>query len=516
MKRLIVCCDGTWNNPEQEDNGIAAPTNVVKIYNALAEQDANGIEQLKYYHPGVGGEDTGLLDSVLGGAFGIGIRRHLCSAYHWLGNNYEAGDEIYLFGFSRGAFTIRSLAGFLSNGLLNLKNTPSDESWLRVKTAFNKGYRVEGSSPEDWAKPDWVFFEPEKTPIHFVGVWDTVGSLGIPDDLEIINLFDDKAKWQFHNTSLGDNTLHARHAMAIDEVRSSFSITRWENAEQHGDAVEKWFPGVHCDVGGGYADCDLSNGALKWMMEQSKTFGLTFRPGIEAGIPVDPLGVLHNSYKGAFAKLRSRPRNIDVMVPANKRRFHESALKRQKVSPIEHPAYLPTNVLDVNESRTVDIFASERWNATTIYLEKGQKIVFSATGKWKDSKDSCDWKGTEGGKLTAGDMVRAFSSFIGKIENLFKMFSKNESTDFLWTKRVENMPWFVLVGAISNDGDSDTAVANDGSASPHQYVELPKHSEQSNALEVASPGYLYCFPNDAWSLYGNNRGSVQLTVTRIL
>lgn len=515
MKRLIVCCDGTWNNPQQEDNGIPAPTNVFKIYNAIAEQDAgNNVEQLKYYHPGVGGEESGLLDSVLGGAIGLGISRHICSAYHWLGSNYAEGDEIYLFGFSRGAFTARSLGGLLSRGLLDLTNVSPDESWPRVTRAYNQGYRIRDAILADWADPNWSFFnQRDKTPIHFIGVWDTVGALGVPDDLEMINFFDDKKNWQFHNTSLGDNVKHARHAMAMDEIRSSFSITRWNNAAQHDDAVELWFPGVHSDVGGGYSDVDLSNGGLQWMMEQSNNVGLSFRPEIQQTIKSNPLGVMHNSYKGVFARLRSRPRNIAAMTPDNFDQFHSSAIKRQEISPIEHPPYHPTRILELDESITVDVFADTRWNATHIYFPKGHKYIFSASGKWQDSKDSCDWKGTQDDKLTSGDVIRATSSFLGKFENIFSKLTKNQSTDFLGTKRVEHLNWFTLVGAIVNDAGADKAVKHDGSAVPHQYVELSAH--EVTPLKVNSPGYLYCFPNDVWTLYDNNHGSVQLTITRV-
>lgn len=513
MKRLIVCFDGTWNNPEQEDNGIAAPTNVVRLYNALADFGADDVEQLKYYHPGVGGEDTGIVDAILGGALGVGMSRHICSAYHWLANNYKDGDGIYLFGFSRGAFTARSLGGMLSKGLLDLGGVKSDEAWTRVNQAFEKGYRVSGSRVNSWAKPNWKFFnDRKKTPIHFIGVWDTVGALGIPDDLEIFNIFDDKKKWEFHDTTLGSNIAHARHAMAIDEVRSSFSITRWENAKQHKDACELWFPGVHSDVGGGYAECDLSNGALKWMMEESDKFGLEFRTGIVPSLKCNPSGVIHNSYKGAFAKLRSRPRNINAMTQRNKKLFHVSALDRQNSSPIEHPPYHPTKILNVGESVTIDIYAGTRWNATNVYLSMRHEFTFSAKGKWKDSRDSCDWMGTENDEFTAGDVVRAIGSFLGKFENIFEKFTKNPSTDFLGTKRVENFPWFTMVGAIANDSGSSTAVTNDGSAVPHQYVQLTAHTK--NHLKISKPGYLYCFPNDVWSLYGNNRGSIQLTIKR--
>jgi T6SS, Phospholipase effector Tle1-like, catalytic domain len=514
MKRLIVCCDGTWNNPEQEINGIAAPTNVVKIYNAIADYDTSDVKQLKYYHPGVGGENSGLIDSVLGGTIGLGISRHICSAYHWLGNNYEEGDEIYLFGFSRGAFTARSLGGFLSRGLLDLRDVPSDISWARVGKAYDEGYR-EDLAINKWAETDWTFFnQRDKTPIHFIGVWDTVGSLGVPDDLEIFNLFDNKKKWKFHNTAIGENIKHARHAMAMDEVRSCFSVTRWSNAAQHSDTIELWFPGVHSDIGGGYVECDLSNGALKWMMKESETVGLVFREGVKQTIKDNPLGVMHKSYKGVFAKLRSRPRNIPAMSPENNKLFHESARKRQQISPIEYPPYHPTRILAIGESVTVDVYANKRWNATNVYLAREQAFTFSATGKWLDSKDSCDWEGTQDDNLTTSDIIRAASSFLGKFEKTFQKLTNNYSTDFIGTKRVENIKWFTLVGAIANDSGSSAVVKNDGSAVPHQYVELPNH--KSTPLAISSPGYLYCFPNDVWSLYDNNHGSIQLSIKRVV
>ena len=512
MKRLIVCCDGTWNNPDQEDNGIPAPTNVFKMYNAITDRGPDQVEQVKYYHPGVGGEG-GILDSILGGAVGVGISRHICSAYHWLGSNYAEGDEIYLFGFSRGAFTARSLGGFLGRGLLDLRGLQPADSWSRVKVAYDQGYRSKDVQPADWADDSWQFFHQRAAPpIHFIGVWDTVGALGVPDDLEICNFFDDSTKWGFHDTNLGAHVKTARHAMAIDEIRSCFSITRWANAAQHQGARELWFPGVHSDVGGGYSDCELANGALLWMMDESGNRGLQFRDHIRETIKADPLGVMHNSYKGAFAKLRSRPRNIPAMVAQNKLQFHPSALERQKVSPLSYPAYHPTTILGPGASHSVDIFANTHWNFTGIYLEAGRSYTFSATGQWQDSKDTCDWQGTEDGNLTTGDIIRATSSFLGTFEGIFKKLSQNSATDFLGTKRVEGMNWFTMVGAIANDAGNGAAmtVANDGSPVPHQYVDLVGHEEVP--LTVADPGYLFCFPNDVWSLYGNNRGSVRLTI----
>lgn len=512
MKRLVVCCDGTWNTPDQEDNGIPAPTNVFKLYNAVAEHDFNHIKQLKYYHPGVGG-NGGIVDSILGGAVGVGISRNICSAYHWLGSNYAEDDEIYLFGFSRGAFTARSLGGFLGKGLLNLHGLPSADSWARVKTAYDKGYRIEKSKQEDWANETWKFFHNgNAAPIKFIGVWETVGALGVPDDLEILNFFDDPSKWRFHNTELGKHVLTARHAMSIDEIRSCFSPTRWTNADKHKDAVELWFPGVHSDVGGGYADCELSNGALLWMMAESNAKDLVFRDRIKETIKANPLGPMHNSYKGPFTKLRSRPRNIPAMAPDNEAMFHESALKRQEISPLAYPPYHTTIILAPKDSHSIDIFADNRWNYTGIYLEAGMSYTFAATGEWQDSKDTCDWHGTEDSKISAGDIIRAAGSALGTFEGVFEKLSKNSSTDFLATKRVESIRWFRMVGAITNDAGRSKGdeVTNDGSSFPHQYVDLTAH--ETTPLKITNPGYLYCFPNDVWSLYGNNHGSVRLTI----
>jgi hypothetical protein len=521
MKRLIVSFDGTWNSPEQEDNGIPAPTNVFKLHNAIADNASNGSAQLKYYHPGLGSKDDKEGSSVLGGTFGAGISRHICSAYHWLASTYEDGDEIFLFGFSRGAFTVRSLGGLLGGGLLDLRTlavTKPAEAWNQTHKIF-EWYRRRKKNDEElaanWATEkglDWVFFhQGAANPVRFLGVWDTVGALGIPDDLEILNLFDDKDKWQFHDTSLGDHVKTARHAMAIDEIRSSFTVTRWDNAATHADAREIWFPGCHSNVGGGYANCDLSDGALLWMMEEAEKAGLNLRPETKNLLKPNPLGVMHNSYKGMFSKLRSRPRNVPAMIPEQASQFHPSALERQTVSPVAYPAYHPTRILKVGETSTVDVFADTRWNATGIYLPAGHAFTFSSAGEWLDSKDVCDWKGTEDGKPTVGDALRLPLTFLGKSEWLVP---KSRLVDIYGTKRVEKFPWFIMVGAIANDGTGSVdVVKNDGSPVPHQYVKLPAY--ETSPLVVGRPGYLYCFPNDAWAFYHNNHGSVRLTVKRV-
>ncbi|WP_136681387.1 DUF2235 domain-containing protein [Neptunomonas sp. XY-337] len=505
MKKLVVSYDGTWNNPEQEVNGAPCPTNVVQLNNALVESS----DQIRYYHPGLGGEG-GLIKPIVGGAFGAGIKRHICSGYHWLASNYEEGDEIYLFGFSRGAFTARSLAGLLGQGLLDLTGLTPKQQWKRVHQHFENRL-AQKDKPRSWK----LLHSEAAVPVRFIGVWDTVGALGIPDDLEILNLLDNPDKWRFYDNKLGEHVRCARHAMAIDEKRSSFTVTRWSNANSHpGDVEEKWFPGVHSDIGGGYAEKDLSDVSLRWMMDQAQAQGLEFRDGYPETIEGNPLGVMHNSYKGMFAKMRSRPRNLPLMEPNSTKEFHSSALLRQERSPIDYPAYHPTIKLEPGESITVDVYAGERWNDTGLFLEKGH-YVFSSKGEWMDSKDVCDWKGTQDDDLTVGDIIRGAGSVWGSFESLYKKATNNESTDFMLTKRVEEFSWFTMVGAIANDAGTTNAIKNDGSPVPHQYVDLPKYHKKKLALKVTKPGYLYCFPNDVWSLYENNRGSVKLTVKRV-
>jgi len=514
MANLIICCDGTWNNPTQEDNGVPAPTNVVKLYNALAENDDNNNEQLKYYHPGLGGEETGLIDSLVDGMLGASIRRHISSAYYWLSDNYQQGDHVYFFGFSRGAFTVRSLAGLMQLGLLNLSGLSPKEAWQRTHQIFNT---YKNTKPTQNLPAHWFINNASPINIHFMGVWDTVGALGIPNDLEFINIFDDINKWQFHDTNLNSNISTARHAMALDEIRSSFTVTRWANIASHQDAQEIWFPGVHSDVGGGYANSDLSDGALQWMISEAQQKGLNFRPNLN--LTPNPLGVLHNSFKGIFAKFRSRPRNTPELTSplqgANQNQFHSSAIKRQENSPIAYPAYKKTIQLTIGECSKVEIFAKERWNDTGLYFEAGQKYTFSAQGEWQDSKDTCDWLGTANNEFTLGDVIRASSSFFGRFEKTIKKLTKNDSIDLYGTKRVEHLPWFIAIGAVTNDNGKKVFVTHDGSPTLHEYFSLPEYTKNTNPYTVTKPGYFYAFPNDVWAKYDNNHGSIKLTITRV-
>src|SRR3954470_14394777 len=303
VKRLVVCCDGTWNRPDQTKQGVAAPTNVAKISLALAEEDDAGHPQVLHYEAGVG---TRRGERILGGGFGVGLSRNVQDCYGFLVDNYEPGDKLYFFGFSRGAYTARSTAGLVRNaGILR------PEHRHQIKQAYAL-YR----NPERDSEPSGIAAELFRRSysyseiyVDFVGVWDTVGALGIPIDGFRPPLL--SRLWTFHDTTLSRYVLNAYHAIAIDERRRPFRPTLWVQQDDAKDQTleQVWFSGAHCDVGGGYRDSGLSEIPLLWMAERARSCGLVFKPdhlvvtasadneARRAGIHVAPdhAGELHDS-----------------------------------------------------------------------------------------------------------------------------------------------------------------------------------------------------------------------------
>jgi uncharacterized protein (DUF2235 family) len=520
MRNLVVCCDGTWNTAEQRHDGVPVPTNVVRLYNSLAEKNDNGIEQRMYYHPGVGTE-PGWWDRTMGGATGKGLDENIMSAYHWLCRNYRSRDRIFLFGFSRGAYTVRSLAGMIGCcGLLKLDNVKEDKvkqdgTWRRVEHVFRKGYREHSESVSDWKKKKWEFHTTSNSttiPIHMIGVWDTVGALGIPDDLALLNLLDASDEHAFHDTSLGSSTRHARHAVALDEIRASFRPTLWTG--QHPDLEQVWFPGVHCDVGGGYRETGLSDGALKWMIDEAKALGLGVDTNMEKQVKPDSRGVLHESYTDMFKLLPNLPRSAPRLDfhGASSPELHNSVTERRENPPISHAPYRPTvPLLKAGESRAFPIYALKPWNETGLYLEAGTAYVFAASGEWLDRSIHCGPDGTNDGDFQPAELAHLIGSALGELENLFQKATKNRDANFRFSKRHERLggervPWFCLIGAIANGGGVD----EQGKPGMHETFRIGSGA----SYKPQKSGYLYAYANDAWNFYENNRGSVTLTVRR--
>jgi uncharacterized protein (DUF2235 family) len=333
-KRLIVCCDGTWNTADQAIAGRPSPTNVTKLALSIADEDSAGSRQCVYYHSGVG---TSRRERLSGGAFGVGLSRNVFDAYRFLIDNYESGDWLYLFGFSRGAFTARSLAGLIRNsGILRRENADRiDQAWALYRSATD--------TPRGVASTLFrraYSYEPR---IHFIGVWDTVGALGIPilgprwlkPVVALIN-----RRYQFHDTTLSTRVNGAFHALAIDERRKAFAPTMWhqqpgaDRQEPKQELNQVWFTGVHCDIGGGYPDTSLSDIALLWMADRAQEYGLEFQtgafnadgpakmtPGESIDFKVDPRPMTdpHSSWTKfyRFVKPFDRPIGVAAIVPGH-------------------------------------------------------------------------------------------------------------------------------------------------------------------------------------------------------
>lgn len=327
-KRLVVCCDGTWNRPDQLSNGVAAPTNVLKVALAVSERDSFGVEQPVFYEPGVG---TRPWERLRGGALGYGLSRNVRDCYRFLVETFEPGDELYLFGFSRGAFTARSLVGLVRNaGILRPEHVRRLGDAYRLYRRHGEEHKPNGLESRLFRR---MYAHPDTGPfvIHFLGVWDTVGSLGIPIDgirLPVLT-----KRWTFHDTTLSSRVRNAYQALAVDEHRRPFLPTLWtdkpgDRLPAPGQTVEQvWFAGAHCDVGGGYADPSLAEIPLQWMVEKAKTAGLAFehdrfvpapppldveQRALGATVAPDPLGPLTESRKGFYRLLPAVHRPLDA------------------------------------------------------------------------------------------------------------------------------------------------------------------------------------------------------------
>ncbi|MEZ5956896.1 MAG: DUF2235 domain-containing protein [Hyphomonadaceae bacterium] len=279
MKRLVICCDGTWQRLYGN-----SPTNVALTARAVAPRDGKGNSQIVYYSPGVGASLNGL--SIWQGMTGADLDENLSDAWLFINLNYEPGDQIYLFGFSRGAYTVRSLAGLLRKcGVLRREHVDKLRDALNLYR--NRDLTADSEETERfrmahaiaWPRLARAFTSPPvDLSIRYLGVWDTVGSLGIPRVLPVsIGL---NAQYEFHDTALSRCVEQARHAVAIDERRAPFAPTLWSNIDAFNApgtrprVSQQWFPGDHGGVGGGGAR-GLSNCALMWVLEGAELAGLT-------------------------------------------------------------------------------------------------------------------------------------------------------------------------------------------------------------------------------------------------
>lgn len=290
MKRLALFLDGTWNDPDNN-------TNVWRLKLMVARPESAGVRQLVYYRKGVG---TAWHNRLTGGALGRGLSQTVCDAYQWLMEHYDLGDEIYLFGYSRGAFTARSVAGLIAKcGLLMPEAPiaiPQLFSYYRQRQVPLYQLEYLDRHPQSRARA----FEPleesllrysKRVQIKFIGVFDTVGALGIPlGQLRGLS----SSSFAFHHTRLSKIFEHAYQALAIDEHRIAYRAGLWrrfvadadgrsdedllpEASESTQHVEQRWFLGTHGNVGGGYPLDPLTQIPLHWMQQQAAAVGLQFR-----------------------------------------------------------------------------------------------------------------------------------------------------------------------------------------------------------------------------------------------
>lgn len=305
-KKLALFLDGTWN-------AVGTNTNVWRLRSLCSDKDGEGRPQLRYYDAGVNG--------VIGGGWGKGLTENVQEAYNWLVENYEDGDQIFIFGFSRGAHTARSLAGFISIcGLLKPGGALGvDQLFERYRHDDERTiYKLPNFDPVSITLEErWMLKYSRPVAIEMVGVWDTVGALGIPA-FSLAGISSSTLK--FHHTGLRKPVRHAFHALALDEHRGKFAPTPWTIRTKAGDTTtapmrpiesveQRWFVGAHANVGGGCFNDTLAQIPLRWMMQRAASLGLAFRNELELD-GNEHRGAISDSYKeflkGAYSLVSKR------------------------------------------------------------------------------------------------------------------------------------------------------------------------------------------------------------------
>lgn len=307
MKRIAIFLDGTWNKLENNTN----------VWRLRSLCDPLASDQVAYYSKGVG---TNFGEAIRGGVEGYGIDNEIIDAYTWLAQTFNPGDEIFIFGFSRGAYTARSLSGFISKCGVLKPGAP-----LSIEQLYTRYRRrsdptiyqlIHGTQPTD-LEERWILKYCEATKIKMVGVWDTVGSLGSP----LVPLKRKVAKYLFLDTHLRLNNEYAFHALAIDEHRRPFEPTLWTRTFDNGsttkaaptrslDSVEqRWFVGAHANVGGGYPSDVLAQPSLEWLMTKAIGLGLKVRDTFVADgqTPTAPVADSYAQFGWGIAHYFSSP-----------------------------------------------------------------------------------------------------------------------------------------------------------------------------------------------------------------
>ena len=335
MANIVICADGTWNRPE-EDIEKDFPTNVLKLARAI-QPSSGTLKQHVFYDWGLGSYHN----NVSAGATGRGIHKNVLDGYRYIVQNYAHGDKVYLFGFSRGAYTVRALCGLINNcGILKRANAKLiSQAWDIYKSTADKNHPG-GTAAKNFRDEHCH----RSRNVHFVGVWDTVGALGIP--FSLMGLFESHD--EFYDTKMGANVSFARHALAIDEQRQDFEPTIW-TPRPGVDLKQVWFAGVHSDIGGSYApdkDTGLiaADAPLAWMLSEAGSQGLKIEPHITSNLTDGSKGKTHKSRNHVYRF--KKPLHRPLLVADKPSKIHPSVKARYLADNSYRPPHLKKLVED--------------------------------------------------------------------------------------------------------------------------------------------------------------------------
>lgn len=511
-KKLVIFCDGTWNSADHTGGN----TNVFRLFQAVKPYDRGRPPhpQVVHYTRGVG---TRKQERIRGGGFGFGISENIKDAYAFIVSNYERGDEIFLFGFSRGAYTSRSVAGLIRNmGILK-----RDKMHL-----VDEAYELYKDRSPEWHPDSWKSrcFREKHThqyeTVKFLGVWDTVGALGAPFGSAVGWIIYKLFRCGFHDVQLSSIVENAYHALAIDERRWPFRPTLWTlNPEQikRNEAAaaagtvpryeEKWFPGVHSNVGGGYVypSSKLSDCALEWMAKRAGHHGLNLdlNKVSDPDFMPDPMESVGDSQTFCyrvltllFVKLPSLFSRRLVFPKENRSLVGDIRLNGDYVRPIDNHgnvadavakypnataysgqisgyavkkfsayprSYWPCNIqfnmkFSVGDAVEIAVDPAKHFQETGLQVAAGEEYAFEAHGEWADASRRC---GPEG-------------------------WSAWWTRPFLRFSRMPDKDFFYLCGNVSQSDSVNFAIG------------------QQTVERMKIDGKLYLFANDIYWLYWNN------------
>ncbi|HHT9159778.1 MAG TPA: DUF2235 domain-containing protein [Candidatus Brocadiaceae bacterium] len=386
-KNIVLCADGTGNM-----GGYTPSSSVYKIYNEIDVH--NDKKQLKFYDNGVGTNKNKYLRAA-SGALGLGFKTNVRDLYLFLARNYEEGDQVYFFGFSRGAATVRACSGFIAAcGLVNGKDMKEDDLQNAVDEALLAYVKIESNPP--LAEKCKETNSHGVIQIQFLGVWDTVSSLGFPQKwvitsvgMLVLNVFFKSLDYfsdlffphRFYNYELTPNVKYACQALAIDDERTSFWPMVW-NEKSHSNPVEQvWFAGMHSNVGGGYPRAGMANVALEWMMIRAKNNGLIFKGTSMQSVYNDanPHGRMFDSRDGFSIYYRYHPRDIEKLCKDTldgSIKVHESVIERMAYKTANYaPGNLPMNFDAVTNDGAVI-------KTTSVEYKKEREASIKKINRW--------------------------------------------------------------------------------------------------------------------------------------